>query len=235
MRNYELTERGKIAIAVIIAVILLALAVALTVKAFAKQEPQPNGNQSSAESDQSNFPPVEPSTEIPVGTPDKPPEGTPDETPPTTAESPPPSGGGFNPTDPPDETPPTNGTIPDGNDEPDGPENADPPESGPTGGNPSEGTLSFLFSPYYQDELDSETASLLEVLLKSPNNTRNSSIAVATSRLSDDASSVLMSAVKSAFRAHGIPEQRILHIENSTGLSGETIEVSFFFIPAGEK
>ena len=240
MRNYELTERGKIAVAVLIAVILLALAVALTVKAFAKQESQPVGNQSSAEYDPANSPPAEQPNGSPVGTPDKPPEGTPDkppegtpdETPPTTTDSPPPSGGGFNP---PDEPSQTDNNEPDGSDLPDGQEKTNPPISGPSGGTPSEGTLSFLFSPDYQDELDPLTASMLGELLKSRYNTRNSSIAVATPRLSNKDSSTLMAAVKSAFGAHGVSDQRIMHIENSTGVAGETFEVSFYFIPSAGK
>ena len=258
MHDYELTDRGKIVVAVLIAVILLALAVALTVKAFANQEPQSaNGTPSSTASDPVNSPPVEPPTtgisieepgeppegtpgKPPEGTPDKPPEGTPDkppgetpdETPPTTTNSPPPSGGGFNPPAVPS---PTASSSPDVSDPPDGHDLIDPPISGPTGGTPSEGTLSFLFSPAYQDELDSATASLLGDLLRSPNNTRNSSIAVATPRLSHNDSTTLMAAVSSAFSVYGITEQRILHIENSTGTAGETFEVSFYFIPSAGK
>jgi len=263
VRSYELTERGKILIAVIIAVVLLVLALVLAVKTYAKQDSMPPGNLDSAASDFPSSPPVEDPTE--------PPTMIPIEIPPKTSDNPPPNGngGGSSPpetslpiasSDPEDELQtngqdeddlPDNGLNPgnppigtvennppgiqDVNDPLDVQETNAPPNTGPTGGNPSEGTLSFLFSPAYQSELDTDTASLLGAFLNSPNNTRNSTIAVMTSKLSDNDSAALMAAVVQAFNVHGIPAQRIRHIENSSGTAPETFEVSLYFIPASGK
>ena len=261
MRSYELTERGKIAIAVLVALILLALALILAVKTFAKQDSDSPDNQNPAAFETSSSPygdiSAETPPETPPGTPPDEPAETPPETPPgtppdiptetppgtlqTTANSPPPNGGDFTP---PEVTLPTvssdsgEDSSPNETDEietPGGQDNTEPLDARPTWGNPSEGTLSFLFSPGYQSELDSDTASLLGVLLNSQNNTRNSMIAVATSRLSDSASSTLMAAIVRAFGVYGISEQRILHIENSTGVAAETFEVSLYFIPSSGK
>ena len=241
MREYELTERGKIIIAVLIAVILLALAAVLTVKAFGNQAPRISGNQDSSISKPVSSPPDGMSSESPIETPEGTPSGTSTETPfetptdfpPTTSNSPPPHGGDFNQPD--DAQPPANSNEEEESDPPGGQTYAPPPPSGPTGGNPSEGTLSFLFSPNYQDELDTETKSLLKVLLDSPSNTLNSIIAVETSTLPDDYAQTLMSAVATALAEYGVPEQRAAHVLNPSGAVGETFEVSFYFIPAGGK
>ena len=232
MHSYELTERGKIVIAVFVALILLALALVLAVKTFTRQDSVSPDNQSSALFGT-------PSSQLETPT-DKP-AVTPPETLQTTANSPPPDGGDITPPEVSlptassdlGENAPPNGTG--GNEPPGGLDNTEPPSSGPTGGAPAEGTLSFLFSPDYQSELDADTASLIGVLLNSPNNTRNSTIAVATPRLSDSASTTLMAAVVRAFDFYGVSEQRIAHIENSTRAAGKTFEVSFYFIPSSGK
>jgi hypothetical protein len=79
MEGYELTERGKIVIAVVLVLLFLLVPSAIMLyNAMASQAPQPPTNQESGASGTS--PPVSNVTP-----------------PPTISESPPPNGGGFNP------------------------------------------------------------------------------------------------------------------------------------------
>ena len=213
VRSYELTERGKIVIAVIIVLFLIALSAVLMVKAIANQSSAPPDNQ-------------DPSASWT-------PPPSPVETQPVVTDSPPPNGGGFNPPDTPSPTDDGGGgeSAPPGN----GRDPTKPPVFGPTGGNPSEGTLSFLFSPDFQEELDDETASLLDALLKSPENTLNSTIAVETLILSENYAEMLMTAVTGAFAAYGVPRHRIAHVLRLSATEDETFEVDLYFIPASEK
>ena len=214
MHQYELTERGKIAIAALIVAVLLILSALLVVMALANRfGTPPDSDREPGTTSTSNPSPSEPPSE--------------------TTNSPPPNGGGFTP---PDASPPVGNNGSNGNEGQDGQNGANPSGVGPTGGNPSEGTLSFSYSPDNQTELDAETVSLLSMLLSSPNNSLNSTIAVETPILPVNHVNSLMASVVGAFAAQGVPEQRIAHAINPSAVAeGEIFEVRLYFIPASEK
>ena len=148
----------------------------------------------------------------------------------TQSNSPPPSGGGLQPTDDPPQT--GNGGQ-EGQDGQEGQEGHSPPPSPGTGQgsvDPSEGTLSFLFSPDSGNTLDSQTASLIGVFLSLPGNAQNSAIVVEMPQLSDEDAETLMSAIISAFAAQGVREQRITFTTRASSDSADGVyEVTVYF------
>ena len=215
MHEYELTERGKIVIAALIVLLLFVLSGILMYKAWA--------NQSSA-------PPADPNSESHGAL-----SPSPYETPPVISDSPPPTGGVFTP--PVISTPsePSGNDVQGSEETPDTPELTKPPDSGLIDCDPSEGTLSFLFSPDRQSELDNEIISAFGDLLSSLNNTRDSMIAVETPPLSDSDTEKLMDAVADAFVAHGIPARRLTWIMRPYDNAGETFEVKLYFVRSSGK
>ena len=202
--QYELTERGKIVIAVVLVLLLLVLPSAyLFIKTVATHSGEP--------------------IETPEpGTSETLPPGA-NEPPPVISESPPPNGGGFSQTD---DTRPNdvNGVNdPDENNPQNGLDEPHLPDLGPSGGNPGEGTLSFFFSPDRQSGLDAETSSMLDEFISSPINTPDSLIAVELPQLSFEDESVVISAVISAFAERGVPENRLSFFS----LSSEAVEGVF--------
>ena len=261
MQGYELTERGKIVIAVIIVVVLLALSAALMIRARANQ---PSND---IETEVSESPP---SSYVPVTS--------------AVSDSPPPSGGGFDEPDPsntpiniepsveptvsegqegnseeasPDDSADQNGgsgdglVPPNGNDSNNGyashngnlnagedsfPEQqTDPPTSGSIDEYAAANMLSFLFAPETQDELDSETKQRLGEIVKSSNNAFSGTVAVETAMMSVESSQTLMIAVNKAFAEYGVSEFSISHIQQEIGEAGEIVEVNLHFIASGGK
>ena len=213
MEGYELTERGKVVIAIVLVLLLLLIPSAiLTLKAMANQPAQPAASDKSPEASEALHPPL-----IVI-------------TPPIITESPPPNGGGFSPMDvlptdvfPPDLLPPG------GNAAAETPGSAMPPQSSHPSVNPTDGTLSFSFSPTQQDALDSETLSVLDVFLSSPKNTRDSAIIVEMPALSSGLTDRFMSAVISAFAEHGVAEQRLAFATVSSSAPDEPFIVNIYF------
>ena len=216
MHSYELSERGKIVIAVLIMLLLFMLSIILMIKAFANQSALPADIQEPA-----------PGTAA-LGTP----LPAPVEPPPAISGNPPQNSIDIRS---PDISPQANSSATVEEAPPNVQDHTTLPSSGPTGGNPSAGTLSFLFSPDYQNALDSETMSLLVDLLSSPSSSLNSTIAVETSMLPDNYTQKLMTAVISAFSEHEIPEQRITHVPQPSETAGETIEVNLYFMVSSVK
>ena len=210
MEGYELTDRGKIVITVVLVVLLLFLPAAILLfHAMAGQSSQLPDDQDL----QASFSPPSISAETP--------------NPPIT-ESPPPNGGGFNPPEvsqpngdgDPGTTPSQNGQAP-----------SRPPGSGQSSVNPTEGTLSFLFSPNLQSSLDDETSSMLDEFLRSPKNTTNSIIAVKTPQLSLDVSQKFVSIIVDSFAKRDVPETRLAYItDSSVPLADGSFEVDMSFI-----
>ena len=205
MDGYELTERGKILSTVLIVFLIFILpATILVVNAFASASPY--------SSDDPDMRSPEPAPIISDGTQ--------------------PDGSDIEPIESDDAHPATSG----GDSDPDEyyPQNGNGPPTtalfGPTGGNPSGGTLSFLFSPDLQNELDAETWSLLDVFLGSTRNTSDSIIAVETPELPEEYSDILESAVYSALNARGIPAQRIEYFTDHDVPMSETFEVNLSYI-----
>ena len=136
---------------------------------------------------------------------------------------------------PPSTSLPTASDNPGALDLPDGQNNSQNSGNGVASSTLSGGTLSFLFSPDNQKELDTDTIFKLEELLKSPDNSRNSTIAVETVELSNSSKDTLMSAVTIALADFGVPEERIAYVLRRSGVAGEIFEVKLYFIPASEK
>ena len=211
MHSYELTERGKIIVAILLVLLLLLVPSAiLALKAMA-QPAAPPANQDSGYSE----------TLLP-------------EILPPAADSPPPNGGGFNPT----YVLPSNNNVAlnEGEEALPGVQPTDQPAApGQPIVDPSGGTLSFFFAPELQNTLDAETLSMLGVFMDSPKNSQDTLIAVEMPRLPEDDQNKLISAVVSAFAAHGVGEQRLAYIVNSSAASGGVFEVKLSYIPAPVK
>ena len=222
MHRYELTERGIIVVALLLVLPIFILAAVLAYSAFFTPPAQPPADQGT---ETSGAPPPSPV-----------------ESPPSTiSESPPPEGGGFNPPEisppqggidsPPDTLPPEVGNSTGEPGTSNGHDPPQPPRFGPTGGNPSEGTLSFLFSPDLQDMLDAETSSMLGEFLRSSGNTDDSLIAIELPQLSDEDSEKIMTIMVGSFAARQIPEQRLAYIMHPGEIATGAFEVHLSFVP----
>ena len=243
MYVYELTERGKIVLAVLLVLLLLLVPSAILLcTAIASQPPAEDSGFETSE----GTPPTQAS---------KPPL--------VITQSPPQNGGGFSPPDvsspdsgattspdasppdsgattPPDVSPPDSGATTPPDVSPPGsggnikePETSKPPKFGPTGGNPSKGTLSFLYSPHFQNAIDSKTSSMLDKFISSSK--KNNSILIEMPTLSgEDAENVII-AVTSAFTSRGISEQRLEFIDKKAEVVDGAFEIHLSFIPYGGK
>ena len=238
MRGYQLTERGKILVAVILALLIFVLPSAILAYKALASEPSPPPADRDSETSGSPHPSAG----------ETPPNGN--------AESPPPNGGDFNPpedsgepgsdNEPGDSEPgdsePGGDNRPGDGDEPNDisdstvpspPDENDPespPPSGSIGGNPSIGTLSFSFSPSNQDTLDDETVALLREFLASTNNTEGSRIAIEIPRLSAEAADKVVAATVNAFAAQGVPTQRLEFIAGRRVPAGSSFTVRLSYI-----
>ena len=253
MYRYELTERGKIVIAVLIVLLLLALSAILMIKALANQTSTQTTTQDATAYGlvPSTAPPplsIDVSTPLPSGSLSV----SPSEMSPETDINPSPSGGAStlpdvsSPTDSEDEDFGNQSSNSNDIEDNDGEENNTannngtdidgiPPTIGLSGGHPTEGMLSFIFAPNYQDALDTETMSALSVLISSPSYSHSSTIAVETPALSDYYTQVLMTAINNAFAAYGIYGQSIAHIILQSVTVDESFEVSIYLIPENVK
>jgi len=219
MDGYELTERGKIVIALILVLLLLLVPAAiLAYKTMENVPSHPNGNNDSGASAAVPPPFIESSS-------------------PGNIDSPPPSGGGFS--NPPDVLSPgissPDVSFPGGNGSPGGQNSAAPPQSGQVSVNPSEGTLSFSFSQTGQNALDSETISALDAFLSSPKNTQDAIIVVEIPALSDTGAEKLTNAVVSAFVMKGLKEQRLAFVTTPVKTDAESFEVNLYYTTRIEK
>ena len=227
MKNYELTERGKIIIAVIMVILLVVLSFTiLAIRAWAGSAPPPDD------------PPV---TAVPL-------PASPDIAAPETSE-PLPNGSGFNPlepTDDPDDEP-ADDPVDEPADEPaDEPTNQDLPESdngesgsydpthdeqkfGPVSLNLSKGTMVFIFSPDLQDALDDETTAMLGEFITSPKNTAGTQITVEIPNLSEEDFIATKDAVVKAFALHGVTQKDLVFTILRTGADGIYFEIMLSF------
>ena len=222
MHGYRLTNRGKIIVAVVFALIFFMLPAAILL--LYTMTSQPTAKAESGASGTS--PPVH------IVAP-----------PSVASESPPPNGGGFSPTDGNENTgwkpsPGVSNPVPSpGISVPEpspGALNPTPPQSfGPVGGNPSDGTLSFSFSPDLQDRLDEETVSQISIFLTSSKNIESNRIAIEIPQLSGEYSEKLISAILRAFAAQKVPEQGLAII--AYGTVEETLVVYLSYIPYEQK
>jgi len=240
--GYEVTERGKITVAVII-VMLLFIIPAIIITAFAWSSPPlrevPNG-------DQNGNDPIISNTPLPtdgggLNADDPPGNGNGEQgaynPPPETPEPSP------EPTDDPDETDPdgidTDEPDPDDPAEPTPtPAPSDPPGQpadgsqnfGPVSMSRSAGTMLFRFSPEHQDALDADTVSMLGDFITSPKNTSDAQISVEIPRLSTADTTALKTAITDAFAEHGVAESKISFSSYNTGSVGNTFDVKLSFV-----
>ena len=99
----------------------------------------------------------------------------------------------------------------------------------------SSGVLTFQFLPGEQSSLDSKTSSKLSEFLNSSKNTRNSTIAIETSKLSDKDAETFMKTMTSAFAAKGVPAQRLEHVSRASETTGQQMEVKIYYVDKSEK
>jgi len=210
--SYELTERGKIVIAIILVLIFLVLpSTILAVRAWSGPPPPPDDSPGTAE---------------PL--PDPPDDESPD------ISEPLPNGSGFNPHDPPDEESHEEGNGNGASDDYDPP--CELPEFGPVSLNITEGTMIFAFSPDLQDSLDDDTFLMLEKFLKSPRNLPDAQILVEMPSLSNDDTTILISAINDAFLDHGISLQDLVYLKTQEEPDERFFEVKLsFYIPPSQK
>ena len=214
MYRYEITERGKILIAIVLVVILLVLSSFVVFISYCS----------------GTSPPETPSLGY---TPSPPPTDDP-----TIQSTPLPSpGSGFEPTPtPPVETPepptpqPTE-PPPSGNGNGNG-HGDDIPEYGPVGLNITEGTMLFMFSPALQETLDEDTVTMLSEFLSSPKNTEESMVQVEMPNLTEDDTTLLLSAVGKAFSTYNVKLSDIVYVKNQTEVKGINFEVKLSFYVA---
>ena len=211
MYSYELTERGKIIIAIVLVVLLLVVPSAiLAYKAWASPP------------DETDDPPK---ASEPVYDP-------PDEPPPVIKDGPLPNGSGLNP---PNEPPPIIEDPPQNGNGESGPHDPDPPHSSNFGlidVNPSLGILSFFFAPDLQNTLDAGTVSKIGTFLDSPKNRVCVQIAVEMPLLSSEDSSKLISAIGNAFAPHGVTQDNLVYITYKSDVVEASFEVKMSFIQA---
>lgn len=212
MHSYELTERGKIIIAVILVLLLLVIpAVILAVNAW------------------SNTPPAEDPPSSAVPGPEEPPE---------ISNGPLPNeGSGFNPLDPPQSDGGEQGSFDPPPEPPVEPPDA-PPEEPPDDDikrdpatiNRSAGTMTFMFSPDLHKALDTDTISMLGDFVTSPQNTGDKQILVEMPSLSEDDTTTLITAVTDAFKAHGVSTDTLAFMtyQPVAGEQSYEIRLSFF-------
>jgi len=240
MHSYELTDRGKVFVSVLFVIPIFVLSLILLYSSVSSQAQGPDISEPSA-SETPSLPPSPPES----------PDVSP--TSPDVTESPPPNGGGFSPPNGNGSNPPNGngfsppngngfsppnggeGNGPDEVDPPDEPDPSPPPQVGPIGGNPLQGTLSFLFSPELQDELDDETEELLGDFLASRGNSPINRIIVEIPQLSRDAADKVVAAVAHAFAGWGVPSQRLSFVANPLGAAEEPFAVHLSFLEQGQK
>ena len=226
MKSYELTERGKIIIAVALVIILLVISTILAIKAWAGTAPPPDD------------PPV---TAVPL-------PATPDDDLPEIPE-PLPDGSGSDPLehedDPTDD--PADYDEDDPAEDPAGePIEQDPPqgdngeagssdtpgeqpEFGPVSLDISKGTMVFIFSPALQENLDPETTTMLGEFITSPKNKTETQILVEMPSLSQADTITVISAVTKAFAQHEVTRKDLVFITLPTETKGGPFEVMLSF------
>jgi len=143
-----------------------------------------------------------------------------------------PDGSGFNPLDPAENEngeqgsfdPPVNDAIGE-------------PEFGPLNLDLAGGTMQFRFSPELQDSLDDDTISMLGEFIKSPMNTDRTQIVVEMPQLSEDNTSLLITAITEAFAMHGVRQEALAYVALQTNPDEDerSFEVKVAFLPKGDQ
>jgi len=211
---YEITERGKIIIAVVLVSVLIVMStIILTINSCS--------GTSSINDPPQTFEPSSP----------------PDDDPSISDGPLPTPGSGFDPTTPdvtptPTPTPTPTETPPSGNGGNGNGYNDNYIDFGPVGLNLTEGTMQFIFSTSLQETLDDDTVTMLSDFLKSPKNTADAQVQVEMPNLTDDDVSILMSAVTKAFLTYNVSANDIVFVKNQNKVTEGSFEVKLSFYVA---
>lgn len=206
MRKYELTERGKMVIAIVLVLIVLVSSTIFAVRAldFSPANAPRQGLDSLLPSGGDFNPSGDGAALLPA------PEVESDSTP--------------APTPTPTPEPQTGSSNGDGETE-----QYIPAVTGPVGFSRAAGTLSFLFTPHLQDAVDADTVSLMGELLASPRNTPESQIVVEIPQLTRNETAALTSAIAEAFSTHGVARRDLVFNTFQPAPGEETFEINIFF------
>ena len=212
MHSYELTERGKIALAILIAIVILTVSIILAVLTFRN-----NASETTPPEVANN-----------ISAPDL-----------NEIEPQPPEPGGFTPSDdssdePSDYTPEIDPLDEYSNDY-SNIDNQRPNNIGNPTVNLTTGRFTFFFSLNIQTSLDYETGLMLDKFLTSPRNIPSSIIAIETPKLSNEDTTSFMSVITGALGERKIDSERITHIIDPDIPLGEHIEVNLYYIIRDEK
>ena len=204
MYSYELTERGKIIIAIVIVLLLLVVpSIVLAVNAWNNATP----------------PEEPPRTTVPE-------QG---ETPAIT-DRPLPDSSGLEP----DDTSEVDDSEPAPIDPPQVPdedleEPDEIPESGFVSLDRTRGTMKFTFSPDHQESLDTDTISALADFVTSPRNTARAQISIETPSLSNEDSVIFRAAITEALAQHGVKTDNLVYTSYGSTAYERTFEVMLSF------
>ena len=199
MKDYELTERGKVGMAIIFAVLLFVIpAVVLTYIAWNGDPGNIDSPQISvAAPDQNDNQQADQQNDYEPDDSQYPPDSTDDDSDANDQEL-------LDPSQNDDED------YDDGDDVDNGATENQPGDSSTNGAvsiNVNEGTMRFWFSPSSQDSIDENITALLGDFLESPQNTSASQIVVEIPNLSDSERESLISIISDAFAEHGVAQR----------------------------
>jgi len=236
LKGYEITDRGKIIVAVVLVVVILTTAVFLAVRAlngslYPPEEPPqvvdpgPGDDEISGDPINGDDPTDDPNGD-PTDDPNDNPTGDP-------VDDPGRDPNGNTVDDPSDD--PTDDPNDDPNEDPTGDPSGDPteipPEVGPVSINRSEGTMSFMFAPSVQSTLDNNSILMLKEFIDSPMNTSGSQLTVEMPHLSESDVTTLIRAITGAFSEYGIAQRDITFLvyrpESTSDSSAYEIKLSF--------
>jgi len=202
--NYELTERGKIIIAVVLALLVFVIpSTVLVVLAWDRPPPLPDDLPITAEP-------------IPI----------PAEDAPKNSDRPLPDGSGFNPNDNPEEDNNQQDPADPLKDHP-----CELPVYEPASVDLSEGTMVFLYWPNQQKTLDDDILLMIGEFLTSPKNTDTSLILAEIPLLSEDDTTTLISAIADAFADYDVTQRKLAYAVYQSETDEPFFEVTLSFIP----
>lgn len=224
MNNYELTERGKIVIAVIFVVVLLVIpAIVILAMSSCSDTSVPVREGAQTEQEQTDTPVIantpESSTAEPLDPASEPTgdnQNEAQETPAPTPEAEP----------SPEPTPEAGGDISD---------IPDIIEQGPVGLNLAQGTMAFVFAIDAGVGLGDETIEMVGEFLSSPKNTSNTLVQIDMPHLNAEDEAIFVAAVSDAFATYNITEDGLLFIVGDDEVSERAIEISLSFTPISNR
>jgi len=223
MKGYELTERGKIAIAVVLAILLIILAVILAIRVWNSPTSPFDNQQQPLEPDHVYSPP-----EI-VITP-QPEEGND-----VDIDSTPENGeqGAFDPPQEPTEDPSdtlADETL-DESSEDEHPQNETQDEIPATEAhlNRAAGTMTFRFSPSTQDSLDADIIEMIADFISSPRNTADSRIVDSIPQLPERETATIITAVTDAFAQNGVAQRDLGFTVYNANSGNDSYEIRLSF------